>query len=261
MAIYPVDARGLIVGPMFDASRRTTPTGRSPRPVAPKMVGVRNQETMRELADRTGGRAFYNTNDLASAIHTAIDDSRVTYTLGFYPEDAKLDGKFHKIDVHVADRSGLKLRYRKGFFDLPEPVQDDRLRKAELRDASWSPLESTAVGMAARIEPSKTKPGFIDIALKVDHGSITLQPSGDRWVGRLDVLFVQREERTDKLTTVGDVIDLNLREPNFLKIQKEDLVYTKQIERAPRTRTLRVVVRDAATGSVGSITVPMAQVN
>jgi hypothetical protein len=247
---------------MADASRRmpVTPV-RGGRGAPAPMVGVRNQETMRELADRTGGRAFYNTNDLTAAIRTAVDDSRVTYTLGFYPSDEKFDGKFHKIDVHIPERGGLKLRYRKGFFDLPEQVQDDNVRKAELRDAAWSPLEASAIGLAARVEASKSRPGSIEILVKVDHTSINLQPQDDRWVGRLDVLFVQRDDRTGQATTVGDVIDLNLREANYQKLQKDDLVYSKILERSARARNLRIVVRDAASGAVGSVTVPMAQIN
>jgi VWFA-related protein len=264
MAIYPVDARGLMVGRIADASVRgpTTPVrGKAAPAAAGKMVGVRNQETMRELADRTGGRAFVNTNDLTGAIRTAVDDSRVTYTLGFYPSETKFDGKFHKIDVQLPERHGLKLRYRKGFFDLPEQVQDEKLRKAELADASWSPLESTAIGIAARVELSKTKLGSIDILVKVDHTSIELQPQGDRWAGRLDFLFVQRDDRTGQSSTIGDTMDLNLKEANYQKLQKEDLIYGKTVERAPRARLLRVVVRDAATGSVGSVTIPMTKVN
>ena len=46
---------------------------------------------MQELADQTGGRAFYNTNDLNGALRLAVEDSSVTYNLGFYPEAESLD--------------------------------------------------------------------------------------------------------------------------------------------------------------------------
>jgi hypothetical protein len=54
----------------------------------PSRVAAGNLDTMKILAERTGGKAFYGTNDLSDAIRRAIDDSRVTYTLGFYPADA-----------------------------------------------------------------------------------------------------------------------------------------------------------------------------
>src|SRR5579864_1308055 len=80
MAIYPVDARGLMVNPQFNAERRGGDIRRPPA-MAP-MVGVRNQESMQELASRTGGHAYINTNDLKNAIRDAVSDSQVTYTLG-----------------------------------------------------------------------------------------------------------------------------------------------------------------------------------
>ncbi len=71
MAIYPVDARGLMVGNQFNAENRGNAKSFQK---APAMVGVKNQETMNELASRTGGHAYYNSNDLEKAIHSAVED-------------------------------------------------------------------------------------------------------------------------------------------------------------------------------------------
>src|SRR5262249_23153824 len=88
MAIYPVDARGLI-GP-FDAMPSMNPANRPMGRQATINVNNRasrsifdTQASMRELADRTGGRAFLNSNDIAGAIRRAVDDSQVTYNLAF----------------------------------------------------------------------------------------------------------------------------------------------------------------------------------
>jgi VWFA-related protein len=132
--------------PTFSAANRSAEL--RPNPLRPG-VGVANQETMRELASRTGGRAYYNTNDLKTAIRDAVQDARLTYTLGFYPSDEKFDSKFHEIKVQV-DRPGINLRYRKGYFDLAERPQDYKTRKAELRDAVWSPIDASAIGLSFR---------------------------------------------------------------------------------------------------------------
>ena len=70
---------------------------------------------MNLFAGGTGGRAFYAITDLASAIQTAVADSEVTYALGFYPVDIKLDGSYHSLSVKVA-RKNVDLRHRKGYF-------------------------------------------------------------------------------------------------------------------------------------------------
>jgi len=258
MAIYPVDARGLMVNPQYDAERRGN--GRAMQK-APPMVGVKNQQTMEELASRTGGHAYYNSNDLAKAIHTAVDDSRVTYMLGFYPVDESFDGKFHKIEVQMVERKGVHLRYRKGFFDLPELPQDEKARKTELADAAWSPLDASGIGIAAKIDQSKTKPGSLEIVLVIDSTQVSLQQQSDHWIGRLDVLFIQRDNGGNQYNGLDDTINLNLGTESYQKFIKNGFVYAKIIDRADRAKIIRIVVRDSASGAIGSITVPLAKIS
>ena len=258
MAIYPVDARGLMVAPQYDAERRGNGRGMQK---APQMVGVKNQQTMEELASRTGGHAYYNSNDLAKAIHSAVDDSRVTYMLGFYPVDESFDGKFHKIEVQTVERKGVHLRYRKGFFDLPELPQDEKARKTELADAAWSPLDASGIGIAAKINPSKTKPGSLEIVLAIDSTQVSLQQQSDHWIGRLDVLFIQRDDGGNQYNGLDDTINLNLGAESYAKFIKNGFVYAKIIDRADRAKIIRIVVRDSASGAIGSVTVPLAKIS
>lgn len=69
---------------------------------------------MQELADETGGQAFFNPNDLTGAIQKAVEDSAVNYTLGFYLDAASLDGKFHELKGRVK-RKSTTIRYLKGY--------------------------------------------------------------------------------------------------------------------------------------------------
>jgi VWFA-related protein len=264
MAIYPVDARGLMVSSAFDASRSGGGGGggrggRGGRPPAP--VGQASHDTMDELASRTGGHAYYNTNDLAKAIHDAIDDSRVTYMLGFYPVEESFDGQFHKIEVQVVDRKGVHLRYRKGFFDLPEYPQDEKARKTELADAAWSPLDASGIGLAVRIVPSPTKPDSLEIVVVIDSTQVSLEHQTERWVGRMDVLFIQHDNAGNQYNGLDDTINLNLSADSYQKFMKNGFVYSKTIDRAERAKTIRIVVRDSASGAIGSITVPLAKIS
>jgi hypothetical protein len=216
---------------------------------------------MNELASRTGGHAYYNSNDLEKAIHNAVDDSRVTYMLGFYPLDESFDGKFHKIDVQMVERKGVHLRYRKGFFDLPELPQDEKARKTELSDAAWSPLDASGIGIAAKVVPSKTKPGTLEIVLAIDSTQVSLEHQSDRWVGRLDILFIQRDNGGNQYNGTDDTINLRFTSETYEKFVKNGFVYTKLVDRADKAKTLRIVVRDSASGAIGSITVPLAKIS
>ncbi len=69
---------------------------------------------MENIADATGGQAFYNSNDLAAEIGSAIAIGTDSYSLSYVPPLAKHDGQYHKISVTV-DRPGIRLVYRKGY--------------------------------------------------------------------------------------------------------------------------------------------------
>jgi VWFA-related protein len=257
LSIYPVDARGLMVDHSFDTSRHGSANPRRmSMPKAPP--GSKNQATMEELASRTGGKAFYNTNDITKAVASAVADARLTYTLGYYPADEKFDGKFHKIEVHLK-KGGVKLRYRKGYFDMPEQPQDTVARKTELRDAVFSPLDATELGLTVRVAPYAPKPGSYEVLVKVEPSGIGLQQAGDRWDGKLDVLLIQKDAQGRQYNGQDDTIEMQLKQEKYAQVSKEGLTYRQVIEKNGRATQLRIVVRDAASGSMGSVTVPFGE--
>src|SRR5262249_19144820 len=89
VVIHSIDVRGLEVAAEFDASRR----GLS----SPAMIGRLSsymsssakdrQDAINALAQDTGGKAFFNTNDLKGAVQKAVDLNRTYYVLAYYPAD------------------------------------------------------------------------------------------------------------------------------------------------------------------------------
>jgi VWFA-related protein len=256
VAVYPVDARGLMVDPAFSAQRSAPPNQRPSLTTLHAPIGSRNQETMEELSSRTGGRAYYNTNDLKNAIRDAVSDARVTYSIGFYPEHENYDGKFHKLTLKV-DRGDINVRYRKGYLDMAQSPQDDRARKSELHDAVWSPLEASAVPLIAQLKP--TGPGAWEVYVRVDRRGVSLEPNHDRWQGKLDVLFVQKNEQGREFDGVDNTITLNALKPTYDRIVSEGIVFHQSVQQNTQASLLRIVVRDAASGNIGTVTVPFQQ--
>ncbi len=237
LAIYPVDARGLVASASARVSSRV----------------YQNQGTMEELASRTGGRAFINTNDIAGAIRTAVEDSAITYTLGFYPQNDKFDNSFHNLKVKMVELPHMELRYRKGYMDQSTPPQDEGLRRAALHDAVLSPMDANGVGLRANVRETC---GNLDLTLRVDPKSILLDPQGDRWAGKLDLLFVEKDLHGAQTYGVDDTLSLELRRDNYNRVEKEGLMYHRVLPKTGAASEIRVVVRDASTGALGSITAP-----
>lgn len=254
VAIYPVDARGLVADGRFSAANQKVD-------LAPKLsMGpiVENQQTMSEIASRTGGKAYYNTNDLKHAIRDAIDDASTTYTLGFYPDDEKYDGKFHTFKVKVEGRGGMDVRYRKGYFDFQDKPADEKVRQAEIRDAVWSPLDSSALGVVVQTRRTdKPAPNSMEMIVYVDPTGIGLTPKGDRMSGKIDVFFVQKNDRGREFNGKDDGIDLNLSKANYETMMHNGFSYHQVVPLVAQATQLRIIVRDNASGTIGSVTIPL----
>ena len=259
VAVYPVDARGLMVLPGFSASVRGS--ARMGAPPAARMAAINaNIDSMKELAERTGGRAAYNTNDLARAVRRAIDDARVTYTIGYYSTDETQDGKFREIKVKV-NRPRLDVRHRKGYFALKPSDSTVKTRKDEMRAAVWSPLESTAVAMHARADfIDQPEPNTINVFVQIAPSSIGFRKEGDRWKAELDIVYIQKDERGRvPADGVTDTLSLALTDANYAKVVKDGLIRQRRFPRQPGAISVRIVARDVASGSIGSLTIPFSQ--
>lgn len=258
VAVYPVDARGLVIGADFKGASYGGPINRAP--TASLKPTVPNLDSMIQLAERTGGRAAYNTNDLEHAVEKAMNDSRVTYTIGYYPEhDA--DGRFHDIKVKV-NRPGLNVRYRKGYFSFRDADRDAKVRSAEMQNAVWSPLDATAVGVNTRVDLiDKPEPNTLNIIAQIDPSNISFTHEKDRYVAKVDILFVQKDDQGHLFgKAVTDTLDLALLPATYQKVVSKGLLYEKRIPREGKATRLKMVARDIPTGAIGSITVPLKDV-
>ena len=127
IAIYPVDLTGLMSGMESSATRSGSAysdTAVTDRVIAGLSAQQSAQGTMREVAAETGGKAYVNQNEIKDGISLAISDEKASYTLGYYPENKKWDGKFRNFKIKL-DKNDAQLRYRKGYFAL-EPASEER---------------------------------------------------------------------------------------------------------------------------------------
>ena len=243
-AVYPVDARGLMVMSSSTVNR----------PGATLQVAtLDNVESpiagLRAVADWTGGRLFYNANDVGSALGRAADDSRLTYTLGYYPVNDSWDSKFRKITVKVR-RSGARARHRAGYFAYPLAPPDPPALKKALEEALRGPLEGSGVLMNVTASAEGPK---INIAIELDPSTLTLIHDAGAWKGGLDVAIAQTLAGQRQHREPDFALPLSLTSAERDRLLRQGLRLTRSIELQPDVQQIRIVVRDAATGMVGSV--------
>ncbi len=157
----------------------------------PRRWGPGGLGSLQELAERTGGKAYYNRNDLEAAMAEAIEDKHTSYTLGFYLAGDERDGRFHRLSVH-ANRPHLDLHYRQGYIAGADRRMEQAQKKAEPGSALLSPLDSTAVGITMSIDATPGKPrGTLRIRTILDPATISLQQKADHREGKFDEMFVE----------------------------------------------------------------------
>ncbi len=92
-------------------------------------MGISNlNDSLRYLADETGGMAIYNTNDVGPKLDLISQDMFTYYSLG-YPLQASGSDRVHKVRVKLRDDPAFEnyqLRYRSRFVEksLETRVQD-----------------------------------------------------------------------------------------------------------------------------------------
>lgn len=98
-------------------------------------------QRLREMADNTEGVAVVNTNDLAGGMRRIADETAAFYLLGYYSNNQKQDGKFHRIDVKVAAPK-VDVSARSGYY---APTAE-MARAAEAATAPKPPASPSRTG-------------------------------------------------------------------------------------------------------------------
>jgi VWFA-related protein len=116
IAVYPVDVRGVAVtGATASNSGRASDVAAGNS--ADYAVNARHM-TEQEIADATGGRAFYGTNDVAEALTEATETGGHYYALSYSPSNQNYNGRMRHIHVELAKR-GYYLAYRRSYYGDP----------------------------------------------------------------------------------------------------------------------------------------------
>ena len=269
VALYPVDARGLVAMPSLAADGRFAPPRRPDAltPTSPLASGGRGpvsgperaagmspsgQPVMRLLAQATGGRAFTDSNDIRGAIRTVLDDSASTYTLAFHPEEADLDSKAHKLTVKLS-RPGVEIRHRDSYQAIADPPRDDRSRAAEIRAAIVSPLDSGGVGLRVRATRGET----LRLDVLITARDVTFERGGDHWKAGMDVALAQRAADGRDLGTTFYTVAPDFGEAQYQDALAKGVGFSKGIPAAAGAVDVKVVIVDRASGRLGSLAVPL----
>ena len=218
---------------------------------------------MQLLSDNTGGKAYYNTNDLAGALREILDTTEVTYTLGFYVDEKSLDNKIHDLSVKLAKKpetAKASVRHRKNYAALNAQAMATQQPRAAMGVLSGDALDASAIGIMAATAPSPNQPGIHQVQVRIDVTDLTLERKGDKWTGSFDLgLALQGSGRQASSDVSVKTITLPpLSDDQLKQAMTAGLVVDNTVPTPAQPMKLRVVVQDKVSGAAGSVRIPIA---
>jgi VWFA-related protein len=182
VAFYPIDTGGL-KGPAVGQAEVATAAGAAARDAD----GRGARQTLRELAENTGGLAVLDTNDLGAGVRRVSDDLASYYLVGYYSTNSSHDGRYRRIEVKV-NVPRVEVSARRGYYAagaetapsspalvVPTLIADEIARLSRLRpDAElYSYAAATPAGAdlvvelssAASVKPAWRDGAAVEVAL------------------------------------------------------------------------------------------------
>jgi VWFA-related protein len=270
VAVYPMDPAGLQTSNLFNASSQPR------RPGDPRSMGraiaredtnrISSQDSMKELAEQTGGRICVENNDLADCVKTAVNDGSSYYELGYYPDAGDWHGEFHHIVVKTT-QSGVHLAYRAGYYARaeanPSEVEKGKPEQADpglQRAACHDLLISTSIVLMARALPAD-QTDTSKYFLAIDTGTLTL-PSAEGGGHNLSltVAACSFDKTGNPLQYLQENVGTKLTDQQYSAITaRHGVTQVVAMQSKPEATRVRLLVRDAFSGQMGSVEVPLPE--
>jgi VWFA-related protein len=275
VAVYPIAAGGVDTNSTYDPDN----DGKSPG--EDNTSRGSRQVAMETLAQDTGGKAFYNTNGLSEALTDAVKNGAMYYTLTYTPTEAKMDGKYRRIQVKSLSGE-YKLAYRRGYY--AENAKIEQAADHTLSDDPLLPLVGFGMPDFAQIlykirvlptnpqpAPDASRAGIntelkgpmvrygLDFAVSVHDLWLQTSPDGVRR-GNIEVTFVAYDRTGKPLNLVSDSRKIALQPQVYAALQQKGLQLHGEIDVPEGDVYLRTGIYDLNSSKVGTLGIPLSNV-
>jgi len=259
VAIYPIDARGLVAtAPMGDASAaggRGT-SGLTGAGMQNQRSGFNaSQETLSTLAMDTGGKLFVDDNNLAMGMEKARDDIASYYIIGYYSTNVKMDGKYRRVQIKLNNKLDAKVDYRSGYFGQKEfkkftnADKEDQLQQALMLGDPLTDLSLTAEIDYFRLARDRY---FIPFSVKIPGSEIALVKSKGHAQTEFEFVGQVRDAHEKLVSVMRDGIKVKLSEETAAQLASRPVAYDTGFSLPPGKYSLKFLARENETGKMGT---------
>jgi len=263
VSLYTMDARGLAALPPGGDASTASPAGTaiySGSAVVSQVSALQgSRETLAALAADTGGRTFYDLNDLGPAFEEVQRENSSYYLLGYTPSNPRSDGRFRRIRVEV-DRPGLKIQARPGYFapkDFRQFTREDKevqLEQAMDLDVPFVDLPFV-VDTAYFRRPDKKF--TVVLAAKIPGSQVAFLKKSGKHETEFDFAWKVTDAQKHTVAALRDTLPVKMTDETYQEIVSGNLLYEGEISLPPGKYDLKAVVRENQGGKIGTFEEPL----
>ena len=199
------------------------------------------QSSLLFLANRTGGTAIYNTNDVGDGLTRVATDFGTYYSLGYLPGHSG-DGRFHRIEVKVK-RKGVRVRHRHGYRDKPIPV---RMADSTLSTLRYG-FDRNPLGAALKLGGQTTHQRgnyVVDLVVTIPIGSVTLVPRRDFHEARVKLFVAAMDEEGGIAEVQEESVPIRIPVDEVEQAQRANFNYSMRLIMRPGGHRIAIGIRD-----------------
>lgn len=253
VALYGVDARGLRGAADSLARQQYAPdlAGRYSEIERAAAQNAESRDAFTMMTSITGGRFIFGTNDLSEGVRKVTADVRGSYSIGFYPPEEP-DGKWHTLKMTV-EKPDVRLLYKQGYLADASPVKEQTWDAEAERRAMTSAFGADAIRLTARCSPAPdADPGTLLLVLQIEAEDLFWRQEADRMAAVVDI-YLAENAADGQVRFQHSRINARFQPQQMEVARTQGLPFRRQWKPGADTRAIRVLVRDAATGRVGTL--------
>jgi len=259
VAIFPVDARGLVAeAPLGDATR-ASPGGIGMFSGQLASAGMtafqRSQDTLYSLAKDTGGKALFDNNDLSRGIVQAAEAVSSYYIIGFYTTHPERDGRFHRVRISLNGGLSADLTYRQGYFadkEFAKFTAADKERQLEEALMLENPVTEITIAMEVNYFQLNRAEYFVPVAVKMPGSELALARRRGAARTLIDFIGEVKDDYGVTIQNVRDKLDIKLSDETASQLAKRPIQYETGFTLLPGKYVIKFLARDAETGRIGT---------
>jgi len=260
--VYTVDPRGVTTGMEEAIELGGFPADGSISSVQLMEEMRLEHDSLRVIAEETGGFPVLNQNDFRNAFSRILEENSSYYVLGYYPANDKRDGRFRNVEVKTL-KPGLRVRARRGYVAPSSKTKDTAPLDAakgtsrELRDALDSPIPISGLTISAFATPMMGEGGKVAIAMAIELDgrafTFTQTPQG-LFADDLEVTAFAADTKDGKVKDgVRDTFNLALKPETHALVRQGSFRIIRRILVPPGKYQLRIGAREAGGGKTGTV--------